>query len=160
MKILSAVDYGTRTVVQVWMNDTDPMTLHRDGSVHTKRLPTKLADLVSSDNLILIQANPTKLAAYNKILARHKADKSNPLEWCIDCVNNRDVIPVQFEGDMLLEEVEISAEVFAVPATDTTEEILAAPAVIEIQTKTDDKFLTEALEIAAATIPQPTRSLI
>lgn len=144
MKVISAVDYGTRTVVRVHMNDTEPETLRSDGSVQTKKMPTVIGDLVSPANLARIVGDPVKLVAYQARLAKYRADQSPAREWCPNCVDNRVIKEYQFEGAELAKEVEITP---AIPADGDTP---AVDAVFETQPKTDEEIITDALAQAAA----------
>lgn len=174
MQILNAIDYGTRTIIRVWMNDNEPATSHRDGSGHTKSSPTELADLMSAKNLFVVlnSPDPEEKDDWERILAQHQANKSDPLNWCVECVNQQVVQRFQFEGDALFKEIEISAAVEAIPAieaieaTDDTPAVEAVEgtpairAVTQIQPKTDKELVDDALQMAADSIPKSPRVLV
>lgn len=166
MKILDAIDYmNGRKVVQVWMNDSDPALVHADGSIHRKSQPTELGDLVSPANLIRIQANPDKLAIYEAILAKHQADKTSALKWCILCVDNRKVLAFQFEEDELTKKVEVGFE-DPPPQPDDWDVDEKGPwepkpvPIMEIQDRTDAELMDIALDQAGDTVAPAKRQMV
>lgn len=133
MKIVSAIDYGFRKVVRVLLNDTDPQWVHEDAA--GKRTPAP---------------------------AGHTGNTDEGKKACLDCRNNWDdsnIFTAQFDGEVLLKQVEISPFIEAIEATDDNEAVPAQPVVFEMQAKTDAEIIAEVLERAEASVPQVPRDM-
>lgn len=88
--------------------------------------------------------------------SNHTGDTQDPdatKEVCTECRNNWNVFETQFEGDALLKLAEISPAIQAIEGTDDTAAIMFQPAVFEMQAKTSEEIIEEALNRAEASIP-------
>ena len=131
MKIIKATDYGFRKVVRVLLNDTDPQWVHEDAA--GKRTPAP---------------------------AGHTGNTDEGKKACPECRNNWNVFEAQFDRDALLKQVEVSPAVDAVEETEDAEAIPAIPAVFEMQPKTDDEIIADALAMAETSMPKPPREMV
>ena len=106
--------------------------------------------------IILNDTDPQWLHGQEPAPAGHTGDTEDPdptKQICKECRNNWKIFETQFEGDALLKLVEISPAIEAVEGTDDTAAIMAQPAVFEMQAKTSEEIIEEALNRAEASIP-------
>lgn len=112
--------------------------------------------------ILLNDADPQWFHGQEPAPAGHTGDTEDPdttKQVCKECRNNWNIFETQFEGDALLKLVEISPAIGAVEQTNDTAAIMAQPAVFEVQAKTNEEIIEEALNRAQASIP-PTQTIM
>jgi hypothetical protein len=112
--------------------------------------------------ILLNDADPQWFHGQEPAPAGHTGDTEDPdttKQVCKECRNNWNIFETQFEGDALLKLVEISPAIGAVEQTNDTAAIMAQPAVFEVQAKTNEEIIEEALNRAQASIP-PTPTIM
>lgn len=154
MKVLTANDYGGRTVIRVLINDQDPQWVH--GNSPAPRNHT--GDTADPDTTKEVCKDCRN--NWNVFEAQFEWDallKEVEISPAVEGVRGVTAVPavkavqaVEADPDNGIEAVEAVRAVKAVAGVEAVE---GQGAVTEMQPKTDAEIITEALEWAAASVP-------
>jgi len=153
MKVLTAKDYGYRKVVRVLINDQDPQWIHDDGTPdigHTgdtedpDQTKTVCGDCRNNWNVFEAQFDGDALLKEVEISPAVEGVRSVTAVAAVKAVKAVEADPAKG--------IEAVEAVAAVKAVAGVEAVAAKEAVTEMQSKTDQEVIADAMERAAATV--------